>query len=152
MIKIDDLISEALKNHNDYELRTYRAIKSEFLKFKTAKNAKIFDESAELQILKKMAQQREDSISEFQKAGREDLVQYEREELEVIQKFLPEPVKESDIYYELDKYCKSENLLSENGQNLIPKKEMGNVIKHLKNSFPTADGKLISNIVKEYVL
>ena len=35
---------------------------------------------------------------------------------------------------------------------VIPKKEMGNAIKHLKSKFPQADGKLISTIVKEYCI
>ena len=104
-----------------------------------------------ISIIKKYINNSEEALKEYLEAGREALVAECKFELEVLKKFLPEPVKESDIYYELDKYCKSENLLSGNGQNLIPKKEMGNAIKHLKNIFPTADGKLISNIVKEYV-
>lgn len=35
---------------------------------------------------------------------------------------------------------------------IIPKKEIGNAIKHLKSKFPQADGKMISNIVKEYLV
>lgn len=35
---------------------------------------------------------------------------------------------------------------------IIPKKEMGNAIKYLKSKFPTADGKMISEIVKKYLV
>lgn len=152
MIKIDELIKNCMKEQKFAELKVYRNLKSLITNFKTQKNAPEYTEAAEISIIKKYINNSEEALKEYLEAGREALVAECKFELEVLKKFLPEPVKESDIYYELDKYCKSENLLSENGQNLIPKKEMGNAIKYLKNIFPTADGKLISNIVKEYVL
>lgn len=152
MIKIDELIKNCMKEQKFAELKVYRNLKSLITNFKTQKNAPEYTEAVEISIIKKYINNSEEALKEYLEAGREALVAECKFELEVLKKFLPEPVKESDIYYELDKYCKSENLLSENGQNLIPKKEMGNAIKYLKNIFPTADGKLISNIVKEYVL
>lgn len=152
MIKIDELIKNCMKEQKFAELKVYRNLKSLITNFKTQKNAPEYTEAAEISIIKKYINNSEEALKEYLEAGREALVAECKFELEVLKKFLPEPVKESDIYYELYKYCKSENLLSENGQNLIPKKEMGNAIKYLKNIFPTADGKLISNIVKEYVL
>ena len=151
MVKIDELIKNCMKEQKFAELKVYRNLKSLITNFKTQKNAPEYTEAAEISIIKKYINNSEEALKEYLEAGREALVAECKFELEVLKKFLPEPVKESDIYYELDKYCKSENLLSENGQNLIPKKEMGNAIKYLKNIFPTADGKLISNIVKEYV-
>lgn len=152
MMKIDELIKNCMKEQKFAELKVYRNLKSLITNFKTQKNAPEYTEAAEISIIKKYINNSEEALKEYLEAGREALVAECKFELEVLKKFLPEPVKESDIYYELDKYCKSENLLSENGQNLIPKKEMVNAIKYLKNIFPTADGKLISNIVKEYVL
>ena len=135
MINIDELIKENLKSQNKTELRAYRNLKAEFLKAETAKGAKPIDEARQVQIIKKYCDTLEKSISDFSEAHREDLVTDYRDELEVLQKLLPEPVNESQIYAEL----------------YIPKKEMGNAIKHLKSKFPQADGKMISNIVKEYV-
>jgi len=152
MIKIDELIKNCMKEQKFAELKVYRNLKSLITNFKTQKNAPEYTEAAEISIIKKYINHSEEALKEYSEAGREALVAECEFELEILKKFLPEPVKESDIYYELDKYCKSENLLSENEQNLIPKKEMGNAIKYLKNTFPTADGKLISAIVKEYVL
>ena len=80
-------------------------------------------------------------------------------ELEVVKKLLPEPVNESDIYDLFEDERLSKNYLykfwEDDGENLyikIPKKEMGTVIKYLKSKFPTADGKMISDIVKKYVV
>ena len=83
------------------------------------------------------------------------------DELVVLRKLLPEPVNESEICLFIgsdEEYFSqfTEEYLNENGEILrgrqIPKKEMGNSIKYLKSKFPLADGKLISNIVKEYCI
>lgn len=55
------------------------------------------DDSAVLAILDKMVKQRRDSISQFEKAGRDDLVAQERGELELIQTYLPKALDESEI-------------------------------------------------------
>ena len=159
MINIDELIKQALKAQNKTELRAYRNLKAEFLKAETAKNAKPMDEARQIQIIKKYCETLEKSISDFSEAHREDLVADYRDELEVLQKLLPEPVNESQIYSELKEWCLSNHFtqqfwtaLGAETHLLIPKKEMGNAIKHLKSKFPQADGKVISNIVKEYIV
>jgi len=152
MLNIDELIKESLKNQKFGELKVYRVLKSLITEFKTQKNAPEYTDAAELSIIKKYIQHSEEALKEYLEAGREALASECKLELEILKKFLPEPVKESDIYYEVDKYCKSENLLTEDGKNTIPKKEMGKVIKHLKNIFPLTDGKILSNVVKEYIV
>ena len=159
MINIDELIKQALKAQNKTELRAYRNLKAEFLKAETAKNAKPMDEARQVQIIKKYCDTLEKSISDFSEAHREDLVADYRDELEVLQKLLPEPVNESQIYSELKEWCLSNHFtqqfwtaLGAETHLLISKKEMGNAIKHLKSKFPQADGKMISNIVKEYII
>ena len=162
MINIDELIKQALKSQNKTELRAYRNLKSEFLKAETAKNAKPIDEARQIQIIKQYCKTLEKSISDFSEAHREDLVTDYRDELEVLKKLLPEPVNESQIYSFLEKWCFENEYVEtylDNGKPCpmegyklqIPKKEMGNAIKYLKSKFPQADGKVISNIVKEYV-
>lgn len=159
MITIDELIKNAMKSHNKEELLVYQAIKTEIINYKTAKNAKPYDEAAEISILKKMAKQREDSEKQYLEAGRRDLATKEHNESEVIKKLLPEPVTQSDIMLVLWEWANSKGLLvqfNENPNNFseprIPKKEMGNAIKHIKSKFPQADGKMISEIVKEYLV
>ena len=157
MLNVDDLIKESMKSRNQTELRAYKNLKAEIQAFKTAKNAKPYDEVAEISIIKKYCEKLEKSILSFSEAGREDLVAEYNDELEVLRKLLPEPVSESDIcsFIGSDKEYFSqftEEYLDESGKVTrgiqIPKKEMGNAIKHLKSKFPQADGKLISTIVK----
>ena len=155
MINIDELIKENLKSQNKTELRAYRNLKAEFLKAETAKNAKPMDETRQIQVLNKYLKTLEKSILDFSEAHREDLVAEYSSELEVLKKLLPEPVDESQICFELGEWAESHNfgfVLSIDNPIRIPKKEMGNAIKHLKSKFPQADGKMISNIVKEYVV
>ena len=161
MLDVDDLIKGSMKSRNRTELRAYKNLKAEIQAFKTAKNAKPYDEVAEISIIKKYCEKLEKSILSFSEAGREDLVSEYRDELTVLKKLLPEPVSESDIcsFIGSDKEYFSqfaEEYLDESGKVTrgiqIPKKEMGNAIKHLKSKFPQADGKLISTIVKEYCI
>lgn len=159
MINIDELIKQAMKSKNSDELRAYKNLKAEIQLLKTAKNAKPYDEAAEIQLISKMCKRLEEDIRDFSEARREDLESECRSELEVLKKLLPEPVNESQIHSELLEWCRTNHLIQRFQTAvgyeeccLIPKKEMGNAIKHLKSKFPQADGKMISNIVKEYII
>lgn len=172
---IDELIKNATLSHDKVALNAYKNIKAEFQKVQTAKNYNgNWSEQRELQIIGKYAKSLEDAISQFSEAGRGDLVADYTNELEVVKKLLPAPVNESQICFELRKWCTENNLGNwvklpnydkmDNPPTLIakidftketkviPKKEMGTAIKYLKSKFPTADGKMISNIVKEYIV
>ena len=161
MVNIDLLIKNSMKSRNKTELRAYKNLKAEIQAFKTAKNAKPYDEATEISIIKKYCEKLEKSILSFSEANRDDLVAEYTDELVVLKKLLPEPVNESQIRlfigFDLEYFSKfTEEYLDESGKVTrgiqIPKKEMGNAIKHLKSKFPQADGKLISNIVKEYCI
>lgn len=161
MINIDELIKQAMKSKNKTELEAYKNIKVEIQKNQTAKGAKPLTDESQLQIISKYAKSLEDAIKQFSEAGRQDLVADYTVELEVVKKLLPEPVNESQIYSELYNHgltvgwseCKViEGMRSCETNVHIPKREMGTAIKHLKSKFPTADGKMISEIVKKYIV
>ena len=159
MININECIAKAMKSKNQVELRAYKNLKAEIQILQTAKNAKPYNEVAEIQLISKMCKKLEDSISSFIEANREDLASEYREELEVLRKLLPEPVNESQVKGRLAAWCwnlefmKSEQHEAVSSYEMqIPKKEMGNAIKYLKSEFPQVDGKRISEIVKEYII
>lgn len=156
MINVNEHIAKAMKSKNQVELRAYKNLKAEIQILQTAKNAKPYDEAAEIQLISKMCKKLEDSISSFIEANREDLASEYREELEVLKKLLPKPTEASDIEYILYNWADEKNFMDYSGEDLpkitIPKKEMGGVIKHLKARFPQADGKMISEIVKKYIV
>ena len=156
MINVNEHIAKAMKSRNQVELRAYKNLKAEIQILQTAKNAKPYNEIAEIQLISKMCKKLEDSISSFIEANREDLASEYREELEVLKKLLPKPVEASDIEYILYIWADQKNFMDYSKEDLpeiaIPKKEMGNAIKYLKSRFPQADGKMISEIVKKYIV
>ena len=151
MLNIDELIKESLKNKKTIDLKVYRILKSDIMAFKTQKNAPVYDEAAELKIIQKYVTKMEDVEKQYSHAGRLDLATECRDELEVLRKLLPEPVKESDICDFVQGYAIDRNWVGTDDVStrvMIPKKNMGEVIKATKSQFPTADGKIISEIVK----
>lgn len=151
MLNIDELIKESLKNKKTSELKVYRNLKADIMAFKTQKNAPTYDEAAELKIIQKYVTKMEDAEKQYSQAGREDLASECRDELEVLRKLLPEPMTASEIYEELRYWAEKNHYINEEiaSEIQIPKKEMGVVIKYIKSKLPTADGKMISEIVKE---
>ena len=141
-MNIDLMILQAMKDKQQGKVKTYRAIKSEIQAFKTAKNAKPYDEIAEISLLKKMIKQREDSIQQYTNAGRNDLADLENIELIYLKELIPkEPTKEDILDW-----------LEDNNYHHIEKKEMSSVIKEIKSNFPVADGKMVSEIVKTLII
>lgn len=141
MNNIDELIQQEIKSGNKFKLETYRAIKAEFLKAKTEKNAKELDEVRKLQILQKMIKQREDSADQYIKANRLDLAADEKAEIAIIAEFLPEEVTKEEIEAAIVN-CNIEKT----------KSNMSSIIKVVKSQLPLADGKLVAETVKKYLI
>ena len=152
MTDVNQLIKEALLAKDKIALNAYKNLKTELQKVLTAKNAPEYSEALFMQVTAKYAKSLEDAIKQFSEAHRDDLVSEYTSELEVIKKLLPEPVNASQIRSELLVWAKSNYEQGLSTKIIIPKKDMGTVIKYLKSKFPTADGKMISEIVKNYLV
>jgi hypothetical protein len=95
-----------------------------------------------LQMLSSMVKQRKDSIDQFKKGRREDLVEKEEAELKIIQQFMPVQMSEEEIDAEI------QNSIQEVGAVSI--KDMGKVMKVLMPKLTgKADGKMVGDKVKE---
>lgn len=141
--KIDKLIADAMLNHDNVRLSTLRLIKTKFLEYKTSKGAKPIDEMIEIQILRKMVSERNDSIAMYIQANRSELAEKEQNEINIIKEFLPAEVSEKQIEEAFNKVLSS-------GVEPI-KRNMGIFIKEIKLSLPTADGKAISMYVQKHL-
>ena len=139
--RLDSLIAEAMKNKNNERVNVLRLIKSEIVK--KEKEGKEFTEQVEANVLLKMMAQREDSISQFKQANRMDLVENETKELEIIKEFAPKRVSEEEIVSE------TERVISTLGT--ITMKDMKNILSEVQKKYPTANGKIVSQIVKNHV-
>ena len=136
-------MKDAMKAKNEGVLRSLRAIKAEIIKAKTEPGAGgEIDEATEQKFLQKMMKQRRDSLEIFEKQGRTDLAAKEKEEMEVIERFLPKQLSEAEIREAVAA------IISETGaaSPAAMGKVMGVASKRLAG---LADGKTISNLVKE---
>ena len=135
-------MKEAMKAKNEGVLRGLRAIKAEIIKAKTDPGAGgSIDEVVEQKLLQKMMKQRKDSLDIYEKQNREDLAEKEREEIAVIEKFLPKQLTEEEIKEAVSA------IIAETGASSAADmgKVMGVASKQLAGK---ADGKTISGIVK----
>ena len=140
--KIDKMIMEALKAGEKVKAGAFRMLKSEFLVFKTAKNAKPLDEAAEISIIKKMIKQRQDAAKEYLAAGRLELADNELDEVEVLKVLLPAEITEEQITEAVKEVASTTEPV---------KKNMGVFMKAVKAKYPTADGKMVSQIVSTFL-
>src|SRR3954471_2884052 len=141
--KIMAEMKDAMKSKNEAVLRSLRAIKAEIIKAKTDPGAGgEIDEATEQKFLQKMMKQRRDSLDIFEKQGRADLAEKEKEEMAVIERFLPAQLDEAAIKDAVAK------IITETGASSAADmgKVMGVASKQLAGK---ADGKKISAVVKE---
>ena len=136
-------MKDAMKAKNEAGLRGLRAIKAEIIKAKTEPGANgEISEETEVKLLQKMVKQRRDSLEIYQQQNRQDLVQKEQEELQIIEKFLPAQLSEADLKKEL------QQIIAETGA--AAPADMGKVMGvATKKLAGRADGKAISTAVKE---
>lgn len=134
-------LKEAMKAKDQAALRTIRAIKAAILLQKTDGTGKELSADGEIKMIQKLAKQRQDSLDIYVKQNREDLAQTEREELEVLKRYLPEQLSEDEIKKVVD------SVIADSGADGM--KDMGKVMGMVSKQLAgKADGKTISGIVK----
>ena len=134
-------LKEAMKNSDKSTVLAIRNILEKIKKIQVD-TGKELNESEIINVINKYAKQLKDSIDQFQKGGRTDLVEKETDELKIIQQFLPEQLSKE----ELDIIV--QNTIKELGA--IDLSKMGLVMKTvLDKTAGKGDGKLISQLVRE---
>ncbi|HEX4958471.1 MAG TPA: GatB/YqeY domain-containing protein [Lacibacter sp.] len=138
--KIMAEMKEAMKAKDEAALRGLRAIKAALLLLKTSGSE--VTEDAEIKALQKMVKQRKDSLEIFRQQNRMDLAQKEEEEINVIEKFLPQQMSEDELKLAVQKIIIDTGASSTADMGKV----MGVATKQLAGK---ADGKAISAAVKE---
>ena len=139
---IDKMIKEAILEKNSAKKEAYRAIKAELLLIATGKNApSTIDEATEVKVVRKLISQREESIAMYEANSRQELADMYKEQNKYLKELLPPEISKDDI----------QNAIYGLYPNGFTQKEMGKVIKSVKEIYPTADGKLIAETVKENI-
>lgn len=93
-------LKDAMRAQDDVRRRTLRSLRSALMEEEISHRKGgegTLTEQQELSVLRKQAKQRRESLEQFENAGREDLAQKERDELAVIEEYLPQPLSEGEL-------------------------------------------------------
>src|SRR5215471_1164395 len=141
--KVMGELKTAMLSKDEKALRSLRAIKAAILLAKTSEGAGgELKEDDEIKLLQKLVKQRKDSLEIYEQQKRTDLAQKEKEEIEVIEKFLPKQLSADELKTTISKIIADVGASSPADMGKV----MGAATKQLAGK---ADGKTISSVVKE---
>lgn len=138
--KLNDDLKIAMKANDIFKRDTIRLLNSALKQVEVDKRIELSDEEI-IKILLNAKKQRLDSIEAYKKANRDDLVQKEEGELEIILQYLPKQLSDEELKAKIEEIIKS---LNANGI-----KDLGKVMGAAKELAKFADGSRISKIAKE---
>lgn len=158
-MKIDKLIKLATLEKNGAAKEAFRAIKAELLLNSSAKKPKpegkficvtgldSWKENVEineldLSIIRKLIKEREEQVSMYDANSRKDLADMYRKQMKYLKELLPPEISREQI----------QEVVMTTYPNGFTQKEMGKIIKQIKEIYPAADGKLISEVVKQHIV
>jgi uncharacterized protein len=132
----------AMKGGLALELRTLRSIRALILEFEKKKVGNVMTEEDEIQLLSSAAKARREAIEQYRLGGRADLAEEEAKELEIIQRYLPQQLDETELIRIV------EDVIRQSGATDVMHlgKVMGPVMKIVKGR---ADGTAVQGIVKK---
>ena len=129
--ELDDNLKEAIKSQEKQRIATLRlinaAIKDRDIAVRSEENTEGVSDDEIILILSNMVKQRKQSIIQYEEGGRIELAEREREEIKIIQEFLPNQLTNEEIEFEISKIIDAKDQLSI--------KDMGKIMGELKNKF-----------------
>lgn len=142
--KINEEIKVAMKSGDKIRLETIRSIRALILEFEKSGANKELTHEDEIKLLNAAAKKRKDAIEIYEKAGKTDIAEKEKAELNIIQEFLPKPLTDDEIR-EIAK-----RVIAETGA--TTKKDFGKVMPVvMKEVSGRADGKIVKSIIEEFL-
>jgi len=139
--QILDDFTKAFKEKNEVKKRTLSSIKAEILVVEKSKNSSEVDSDKLIEILKSMAKKRRESIEAYEQGNRPELAAKEKEELEIIESYLPEQMSEEQVKEIVQKLVTDNSFTKADFG-----KAMGMAMGQLKGK---ADGNVVNKILKE---
>lgn len=134
-------LKESMKNKNLIRKNTIQMIRAAILQVEKDKQIELTEEQV-VEIIAKETKKRKDAQIEFEKSGREDLINQNNEEIAILSEYLPKQLSEEEIETIVKK------VIEETGATTM--KDMGIVMKKSKEQIgAAADGKTVSEIVKK---
>ena len=140
LARIKDDVKKAMKAGEKHKVTTLRMLISDIQKEEIAKRGEL-EESEVIAIISRAVKSRKDSITEFTKGEREDLVEKETKEMEILQDYLPEPLSEEETRNAIDELISE---LEAEGM-----KDFGRVMKEMMTRHQgRVDGKIIKELIQ----
>ena len=134
-------LKEAMKEKNTIKKDTVQMVRAAILQIEKDKGIEV-DDNKIIEIIAKEVKGKKDALVEFEKGGREDLIEQTNKEIEVLEKYLPKQLSKDEIT-EIVK-----EIIVSLGATSI--KDMGSVMKEAKAKIgAAADGRTINEVVKE---
>ena len=142
---IDEDYKQSIKNKDQQKIDTLRlirsAIKDKDISTRTSENKEGVNDAEILSLLINLIKQRKDSIEQFQKAKRDDLIKNEQSEIEIINEYLPQQKTQEETEKIINEIITTNNLESI--------KDMGKLMSIIKNDYAgEADMSLVGKIAK----
>jgi uncharacterized protein len=139
--KIQKDLTGAMRAKDELRLSVLRGIKSA-ITYKETEKLRPLDEPESIQLLQTLVKQRKDSIEQFAKGNRKDLVDKETKELAIVESYLPAAASEAEMDAAIAKAIAETSATS--------LKQMGAVVKAAKAALEgkTVDGKALSDRVR----
>ena len=130
----------SMRNKNVVRKNVIQMVRAAVLQVEKDKQIELTDEQI-IDVIAKESKKRKDSLADYEKSGREELIKQINEEIEILAEYLPKPLSKE----ELEKVI--EEVIASIGATTM--KEMGAVMKAVKEKVgASADGKTINEIVK----
>lgn len=134
-------LKKSMKNKDEIRKNTVQMVRVAILQIEKDKGIQVED-SKILEIIAKEVKTKNDALKDFEKAGREDLINQTKQEIAILQEYLPEQLSREEIKVEVEK------IIAEIGATTM--KDMGTIMKKAKEKMgATADGKTINEVAKE---
>ena len=134
-------LTAAMKAQDANRTSTLRMVKAAMMNRQIEKGSELDDDDMQ-KLLRSLVKQRRDSIEQYEKAGRQELVDKEKAEIEVIENYLPQAASQEEIEQAVAA------AIAETGANSM--KDMGKVMKAAQAALAgkNADGRAVSEAVK----
>ncbi len=134
-------LKESMKEKQVLRKNVVQMIRAAILQVEKDKQIEL-DDNQVLEIIAKESKKRKDSLADYEKSGRQELIDQVKQEIDIISEYLPKQLSKEEITNIV------KEVIQETGANTI--KDMGKVMKGAKEKIgPAADGKTINEIVKE---
>lgn len=141
--KIEADLKNAIKTSDTVRAETLKMLKSD-IAYEKGKTSKELTDEQLLEVVSRSAKRRRDSIKEFQKGNRQDLVDNETKELSIVEEYLPKQMSESEIEQHIVSKLASIGEVSSQNMGRI----MGEIMKELKGK---ADGGVVKSILSKKI-